>query len=157
MVALVDVVEFLLPDDRALLGVETEEMAHRAKRVDLSIINDRRGPRAIGVAQLDIGTIVRMMPDLLPGLDIETEDSLIARHRGLGEGVLQRWLVGLAVHDIEAIAHDRRAAVAGADRLPPADPWPTWRELFDNALLAPDRVALRAGPLRPVVAANGEL
>src|SRR5262249_6999837 len=159
VVALVDLVQFLLPDDRALVGVEAEQMSHRAECVNPAIFDDRRGAWAGRVAQLDIGTVVRMMPDFFPRLRVEAEDALLAGHRRAAEGgvlVFERGFVGFAVHDVEPVADDRGAGVAGADRLPPAELRSALGELVENALFAPDRVALWAEPLRPVVAAGGD-
>src|SRR5262249_43518127 len=146
----------LLPDDLAVGRVETVEVAERPERVDPAFINDWRRPRTIRVTQLDVRTVVRMFPDLLAGLHVEAEHAFLARHRGAGEGVLQRRFVGLAVHDVEPVADNGGAGVARADRLPPADCQPALGELLEDAFLAPDRVALRAEPLRPVVAARGK-
>src|SRR5207248_973342 len=57
----------------------------------------------------------------------------------------------LAVHNVDAAALDSRTAVARADWLPPEHARSAAWELVQDAGLAPDAVALRAHPLRPIV------
>src|SRR5262245_66015357 len=77
----------LRPDDFSGFRVEAEGVSNRAQRVDLPLENSRRHARAVSVIELAVFDRVRMRPQWLSRLRIETQDALDFRR------------LGLAIHD----------------------------------------------------------
>ena len=144
--------EVLRPQHLALGGIQAIKVAHGADSVDLAVGDQRRGARPDGVADL-VGAIVFVLPQGLAAGLVETDDALLAGEGAAGEGVV--WIAGalgeLAVHDEDLAAGDGRPGVAAAQRCPPLDLRPLLGKLVEDALLAPDAIAFRPQPLRPVV------
>src|SRR5206468_11982860 len=94
---------------------------HGTGGVDAARFDYGRGPRAGGVGDLRVGAIVIVVPERLAVLGAQAQDTLLALADSLGrvaELVLGRLLgVGqLPVHHEDAVADNRRSAVAAADR-----------------------------------------
>src|SRR5205807_4857397 len=110
--------------------------------------------RPAGVGNVLVGTGVFVLPDLLARGGVEADDALLA---GDADALFRRDRLAVAagvaeaVHDVDAVANDGGAAVAVAQRSAPEDLGTVLGELLDQAGLAPDAVAPRAEPLRPVV------
>ena len=100
-----------------------------------------RGPAGIGDR---VVAVVLVLPDDLAGGVVEAEDALDAGHPAACHGFVGRLGRRLAarVGDVDAVAGDGGAGVAGADRRPPADLRPAGREVVEDAVFAPDAVAL---------------
>src|SRR5262249_32791359 len=139
------------PDRLAGLRVETSEVAHGAERVNAIADDARRGAWAKTVADPLVSAVVLVRPDNLTGLRVETEDALLARRRRAEGRVALDRLVGDAIHDVDEPGGHRGPRVPGADRRFPKALRSVGWELLKNPLLAPDAIALRPEPLRPVV------
>src|SRR6267142_4019311 len=141
-----------LPNHLSSFRIQTEPVPHRTQGDNASASDDRCGPRAGRIADA-IGAIVSVLPNLAPRVCIQTEDALGASQRR------DRVVAGLAfergsrltVEHEYAVAHDGGAAITTVYRGAPPNRRPILRKLFDNALLAPDTITLRAQPLRPGV------
>jgi hypothetical protein len=80
-----------------------------------------------------------VVPDDVPGICIETQDSL-------------QLLIAEPVHYVDATVCDRWSAVSFTDRSrPDTGKYFGVRKFVDDPGFPPDKVALRASPLRPVV------
>src|SRR5204862_4190252 len=67
-----------------------------------------------------------------------------------------RALAELVIQKVNAAVGDGRSRVAGVDGSAPANLRAASRKCFEDARLAPDSVALRAEPLRPVIGVHCE-
>jgi len=130
------------PQDAPVARVVAVEMAHRAQGIGATLVDRDRGPRTCRVADL-VGAVVGVAPELLAGSPVEAVD--LFHLAGFG----------LAVHDIHAPVGHGGPVVAGADRRLPAERQALGGELLHNARLAPDSIAGRAAPLRPLVGRHG--
>ena len=141
----------LRPDHVAALRVETEEVAHRSERPDLSVRDRRRRAWPHRVADL-VTTWPLVSPERLTALRVETVEALLALHALTRERVLR---IALAlfqntVGDEHATIGHGRPGVAATDLPSPYDV-ELLRKNVDDALLAPDAVAPRPEPLRPIL------
>src|SRR5262249_1662896 len=144
--------EVLRPDRLARGGVQAEEVAHGAHGVDLAPGHGRRRPRAGRVTDL-VRAVVLVRPEHVARGLVEAEDALAA-----GDGIAGEEVIGVAgplrhraAGDVHAALGDGRPGVPPAQRRAPAGLEAVGGELVHDAGLAPDAVALRAEPLRPVV------
>src|SRR5262249_12617568 len=146
-----------LPHQLAGGGLQAVQVAHGAQRVDAAAVHHGRTPRAGGVSDPGVGAVVVVLPDGLAVLGVQAEDAFLALTDPLaGVGArLHGWrlLAGgqLAVHDVDAVPDDRRAAVAAADRHFPHEARAALGEAFEDAVFPPDGVAFGTEPLGPVV------
>src|SRR5262249_41047679 len=150
-VQLVFLDKMLRPTDLSGHAIETEQIAHGAKRVDAILVNQRCGARTTRKRD-GVGTIVFVLPEDLAALGTGAQYAFVAgtaAARGPGglPGAVQS---PLAVHDVDAPVGDRWAAVAGAHRRPPEDFGTAGRKPGKQACLPPDTVTLGPEPLRPV-------
>src|SRR5262249_51938284 len=145
--------EVLRPDRFPGLRLQAPEVTHRSERVDLVADDGRRGPRAERVADLLVRAVVLVFPNLLAGVFVQAHDALLAR-RGRGPGRLFSDRAGDPVHTVDEPAGHRRPAVTGPERRLPHLLRTVLGEFVEDALLAPDAIALWAEPLRPVVPAS---
>ena len=141
------------PNDLAILRIETEEVAFSSQREDPSTAHHRRRARA-GVVAHAVGRVILMLPNRFTRRLVKTQHALGAAHHAEVEGVFVvhlRALRHLAIRDEHAPAGDYRAGETRIHRHAPTHLRPTLGERLHDASLAPNRVALRAEPLRPVV------
>src|SRR5205823_1846958 len=126
----------------------------RPQGVDLAAGDDGRGARPGGVAD-EVAAGVLVLPDDLAVGGVEAEDALGAVDAArLGRVRLGRVPGGEEVHDEDAVADDGGAGVAAAEADAPEDLRPAPGELVEDAGLAPDAIAPRPEPPRPVVGAG---
>src|SRR5262245_21114904 len=144
--------EVLRPQRLARRDIEAQQVAHRAERVNLAVMDQWRGPRT-GRATYLIGAIVGVRPQNFSGLLIEAKDALLPLDGFLAERILGngRTFRQRAGGDKNATLRDGRAGVAHANRRPPTHFRPALRKLVEDAGFLPDPVAIRSKPLRPVV------
>ena len=148
--------QILLPNDFARVGLEADEIALGAERVDLVAVDDRRAARAGRVRDRVLHRVL-VVPLLLAGRLVEAQHALDA-----GE------FLAVEVVDFHVVVGDvvgrrkpcRRPRPARRIRPPPARatrragrPRETSRR---RPVFAPHVVALRPHPLRPIVGAAHE-
>src|SRR5262249_38884582 len=145
--------EVLRPQHLAAGSVETGQVAHRSQRVDLAAGDHGRHARTDRIGDR-VSTGILVLPELLAVGRVETEDALAACQAILRELVVRVSDAPgkLAVHQVDLAAGYSRPGVTATDGGAPEDLRPTPGELREDPLLAPDAVALRPKPLRPVVA-----
>ena len=131
--------EIARPEHLARRGIEGVRVAHRPIREGPPVDDGHGRPRPEGIVDVAVDAGVAVGPKQPAGGAIKTQHALL--------------LLGRidAIRQKNALSGDRRAAVARADGGGP-DGLQLWTgEFLDNAGLAPDAVALRSAPLRPVV------
>src|SRR5262245_66267451 len=84
------------PNHLAVLGVEAEEVAHRAERINLALVNQRCATRTGWIAEFLVGTIVFVLPDFLAGLGVDAKHAFLARRCLLGKRILDLGALGRA-------------------------------------------------------------
>ncbi|MDB6123220.1 MAG: hypothetical protein JWQ71_2213 [Pedosphaera sp.] len=143
--------EFVGPDGFAVFGVEAEEMAFGTERVHFAIADERGGAWAGGIAD-GVGRVVFVLPENFAGGFIEAKDAFGAGDDAALERVagIVRAFVELTVNDVNAAFGNGGPGIARADGCAPADGCAVGGEFLDDAGFAPDAVALRAEPLRPI-------
>ena len=136
-------------------GVEAKQITLRAERIDFAVVDQRSRARSAGIAD-GVGAIILVRPKQLAVCFVEAKHSLSARDSPAIERVLGLLaaLGKLPIHQINPSIGDRRPGIAAADRHAPAHRRSVCRELFEDARLPPDPIALRPEPLRPVVGAE---
>ncbi len=136
----------------ARLRVEADQIAHPTQKVNLAAGDDRRGTRTAGVRH-GVADAERVFPDEFAVLGVQAKNALLAHRFRACKGVAGLRLTGIedAIGDVDQSIGHRRASVAAADVLLPEHLGPAGRELVQNALLAPDAVALWPEPLWPIV------
>ena len=144
--------EILLPKHLAGVGVEAEEVALCAERVNAIAIH--RWRRAWPGRITDrVAAVVLVHPELAAGFFVETNHPFRAGNVPPGKLIVR---VGgifgqLAVGHINLPLGYGRSGVAAADGHPPINLRPAIRKFFEDATLTPDPVALGPEPLRPVI------
>src|SRR5262249_5155797 len=99
-----------------------------------------------------VGAIVLVLPEDLAVHPVQAQHALRP-----GQAVLSRCFdaagrfVALAVHDVDTLSGHAGTGETTANLGPPEDGGAAGRELVEDPRLAPDAVALRAEPLRPIV------
>src|SRR5579875_460771 len=131
-------------------------MAHRAEGVNPSVADKRRGTRSIGIGNL-VGAIVLMFPQEFASLLVEAENAFLARNWRIAEGIVRIFHAfgEKAIRDINAPVGNDGTGVTGADRRPPADLGAVCGKFIEDIVFAPDGIALRSEPLRPIISTNG--
>src|SRR6516165_3799405 len=120
------------PDDLATGGIETGEMAHRAKGVDAARVDAGCGARPIAVLHFVVVHGVFVNPPFLASGGIKADDAFdLALHRS-------------PVHNNHTTARHGDAAIAAADSLLPARLEIIQVKLFGETGLVPDAIALGA-------------
>ena len=144
--------EILLPKHLAGVGVEAEEVALRAERVNAVAIHRRRRARTSRVTHR-VAAVVLVHPELAAGFFVETNHPLRAGNVPPGKlivrvgGIFGQLPVG---HVNLPIGHGR-SGVTAADGHPPVDLRPAIGKFVEDATLPPDPVALGPEPLWPVI------
>ena len=146
-VVVVDIV--LRPDQLARFDIDTTQNPGRADRIHAVAVDRWRGARAAGVRDLQHavrrGPLVG--PQLLPGRLVEGDEALGAVERA-------RLRILQPVENEHAPARHGRSRETGSDRRPPRNLQGGIRKLVDDPGLVPDRQAVGAAPLRPVLGAH---
>ena len=148
--------EIALPKNFPLGHIEAVQIPLRAERVNFVAAHGRRGAGA-GRITHGVGTFVGVLPDDFSVRLVEAEHAFVAGNEAAREGIgrIARAGVELAVEDEHAAIGNGGPGVTGADGNAPADGRAVRGKCFHNPRLAPDAVALRAEPLRPVRGAHG--
>src|SRR5208283_4173174 len=133
-------------------NLQAEQLAHGAQRVDLAVLDHRRGARPGGVAHL-VAAGILVFPEDFAVRFVEAQDAVLARDHIAGKTTLgvRGPLIQDAVGDEDLAARHRRSRVTDADLRAPADRRAFLGKLLQDTGLAPDAVALRTEPLRPIV------
>jgi len=151
--------EVLLPHDPARGRLQTPQVAHGAERVDPIAADGRRAPRLEAVGGF-VRAQVGVPPEDLAGGFVQTEHSLLALRLvavvPLGLHVGQGPFLHGAIHQEHSTASDGRPGEPGSDRRPPPDRRSRGREPLHDAILAPDTIAQRSPPLRPIIGVAGK-
>jgi hypothetical protein len=142
------------PDDLAGLGFEAEEIALDAEGVELARFVVGRAARAVGIGDVD-GAGVFVLPFEVTGLGVEAEDAFDAGIFLAGEVVLVQVGVGDEIGQEDEAIGDCGAGVAVGDLDAPEDFGAALGKGVEDAFFAPDVVALRAHPLRPIIGVGG--
>ena len=143
--------QVLRPDHAAIGHGQAEEIPLGAERVDAVAVDRRRAARAGRIADR-VGNRDLMLPQFLPRRLVEAEDALGARGGLPLEVVPWQLSSGHEIGDEHLAICDGHTGVAPGHRCPPQNLRPPGGKLVDNPLFAPDVVALRPHPLRPLVA-----
>src|SRR5690242_18119600 len=112
-------------------------MTLRAEGIDAALVDGGRGAGAVAVFHVLVIRGIGMLPERLAGGFVEAQDAL---YFGIEDVI---------VDEHAAAGHDG-AGIAISDFGAPAEIEPGGGNFFENAGLAPDAVAVRAAPLRPV-------
>ena len=145
--------QILLPDDVARIGLEADEIAFAAERVDLVAIDDRRAPRPGRVGNRVLHRVL-VMPHLLPVASSRHSTRSMPVNSLRSKLSTFTFVVGHVVGD-EHLVRQRRPGPA----YPPATGTrhttcgPPSGNFSTQPVLAPHVVALRPHPLRPIVGA----
>jgi hypothetical protein len=115
-------------------------------------MHDRRSARAGSVTDR-VRRLVFMCPQHAPGFFIETQHAFHPRNATAIKriGRIGRVRGQFAIVNVHTPARDGRPGVTGSDGSAPAEGQTVGGKLFQNAGLAPDGVALRSEPLRPII------
>ena len=142
--------ERLRPDERATLGIQTAEVAHRPDGVHAVAVNGGRATRAARVTQF-VPAVVLIDPERLARLGIETMQPFCAAQGNLrGRVIFNRPVLHDVIRHVDFSLRDGRARVAQRNRHRPQFLRPVFRERIDDPRFGPDAVAVRAHPLGPV-------
>src|SRR4051794_17663060 len=142
--------QIFLPDDLAGVGFEANEVAFGAKRVELVGVDNWRAART-GRVRNRVPHRIIIMPFLLSGLLIETLHALSAGEFLAVEIVDFDVRVARVIAKEYALGGHGRSGVSACYRRAPDDMGPALWKLFQEAVFAPDIVAMRPHPLRPAV------
>src|ERR1043166_7326697 len=144
--------EVVGPDRCAFLCVETEKISFSTKRVNFPIRNAGRDARPSTVTDR-VRTIVFVLPKNFSIRFVQTQHAFGSRNFSPRESI--RWrlriLRALPIHHVYSPVRHRRPAIAATDGHSPTEFQPVRRQFLDDARFAPDPIALRPQPLRPVV------
>ena len=143
------------PDQRALFRVEANQVPFRPERIDFPVVNRRCGARTRGIAH-GVGAFVFVLPKNFSICLVQAEHAFAAGDFAARKSIRRvgRAFGELAVHDIDAAFRHGGTGVAAPNGNAPAILQTGCGKFLDDATLAPDRVALRAEPLRPIVGAK---
>src|SRR6266566_7553962 len=143
--------EIARPKDLAGRGLKAVQISLRAQRVNSSFMNRRRGARPGGITH-GVGTLVSVFPKNFAVSCVQAEHPFDAGNRGLRERIdrVGRAWGQLTVHDKNSPLINGGTGVTRSDGCAPANRRAVRRKSFDDARFAPDTVALRAEPLRPI-------
>ena len=144
--------EVLLPYDMAGRRVETEQVAHRAQRIDLVVVNGRRGPRT-GTVGDRVGAGVGLGPKLLAGGLVQADDPFLAGRLvavvPLGLDVFRGPVGQYAVHHEDLSLGDGRPGETGSQGGIASGPAGPRRGSFPRS---PARARRLRGPRRAIAA-----
>src|SRR6266567_1380094 len=149
--------EIARPKDFSITRVEAEQISFGAEGKNLAVADQRGGARPGRVAH-GVRTIVFIFPNDFSVGFIQAEHAFGAADDPLGEwiGRVAHALGKLAVADINPAIGNGRSGVTAADGSAPKNGRAIGGEFFHDARLAPNRVAIGAKPLRPIIGENGD-
>src|SRR5262249_53362474 len=136
--------EFARPEHRALFGIQAQEVSLGAEGVDLALVNRRRRARPGGITPR-VSAIVFVLPENGAVGFIEAKHAFAAGNLAASPGIrrILRVLRELAIHDVTPAICDGRSRVAPANGHAPTIFQAVRGELFEDARLPPDAIALR--------------
>ena len=144
--------EILLPKHFTGVGVEAEEVALRAERVNAVVIHCRRRAGASRITHR-VAAVVLVHPELAAGFFVETNHPLRAGNVPLSKLIV--WVIGifgqLSIRNINLPLGHGRSGVATADGHPPINLRPAIGKFFEDATLTPYTIAFGSEPLWPVI------
>ena len=149
--ALVFFADVVRPNHVPAVRIEAPEVTHRALKVEPAIRHGGCHARTSRIGYR-VGHLVLVFPRRLPGLGVETEDSLEA-FAGLSSlGFSVKLTIGNhEIGKVDLPLRHRGPCVPQTHGHPPQDLGRPLRQILPHSSLAPDPIAPLAQPLRPIV------